>query len=54
MQPLIFKSMGIVDQQEIEENIINWYWPKEWYGRITVYAGNLFIIEDFNMHVLRC
>ena len=24
---------------------------EEWYGRITVYAGNLFIIEDFNMHV---
>jgi hypothetical protein len=24
---------------------------EEWYGRITVYAGNLFIIEDFNMHI---
>ena len=25
---------------------------EEWYGRITEYAGNLFIIKDFNMHVL--
>ena len=24
---------------------------EEWYGIVTVYAGNLFIIKDFNVHV---
>ena len=50
---IIFELKGIVDHIEIEGNIIIMVLAEEWYGRITVYSGNLFIIEDVNMHVLQ-
>ena len=39
--------MGIVDQQEIEKKYYNGIGRRNGVARITVYAGNLFSIEDF-------